>query len=1457
LKEYEIACQSGNVSTEKLDAIMSKASINAQKYAVNIKEGTGSAKLYAQAQRESNAALQATSVGATVTTGAVTALRVAMNSIGIGLLVTGLSKLAEVIYERVNNAIHKFENYIEDADNLLDDFNSDIEDITSKQSTIENLIDDFNKLSKGVDQNGRNISLTADEYSKYQDILETIAGVNPNIIKGYDAENNILADKNSLLETTVQLLKDEYKQRIQNLAASDNVETAINGAVGRYKDARDEYEDAIGNIPISTQLVQYVTNGKKNGFADIVGDAIGKEFNIWDYSSAAEFIDENIDLILENMDKIKEEFSNYDFSDNQLIDLMDYFKNINILYGKLDTAAASANSTLQYVAVAEESYSDLSDVQKKFISDYVNNIKITDDMTEEEKEAIRKSIILTTQELSKLTVDSDMQKALTDFYSPQADDESINDYQNRIKNSVEEIQTYCDENGITIPVTTKKADDLKSNYDKAIAYAKENLKESATDLSEYEQNLQDEYQKIQDWGLDDYEQQIKDGAIQSKFGNVDMDKRTIIEWSNELKETYKDELASWDYDPEIGSIDTVFGGSNRFGEELNGVGWEVAFTPVLPDGTFLSQDTVYDYINSILEEAYADDGQVTEDELTAIDAQGRQIGNTFVQGIFAGIDESQDYDNNGNWAETIGRLMHFSGKFGAPSLAKQAIEESQNLDEDYDWESWMKEHSINTDEEVSQFMNLAQAAKEAGKSGEEFRNEWGKTTDKTDTPSLLSITDTVDKLDTKFKPAFDDLKSAYQDIFSLDDNGNRVFDLNGVDIDTLSSIKSAIDSMNEIDGVNIATETFEEFSKVLTDTASTAEDVQEQFNNLVSEMLNQSNIVNVGMNTDVLRQSLEKLGVTNVDDVLSDIINAERELVERGIDLENVTNEEAGAFLNEAEASDISKQYLKAYLIQKELAENPLSTTDDIKSLEALCEAIGTTGEMYKQLSYLKYLYNTLENSDKLPSDVVANLKNQVSEAQEKVRQIANNEYTFEVNFDTADFEYDGLKDKVDDFNSSTSKSNSETAETFDWIAVAIERVQEALARLTKVRDNTYKTWSERNQALSGEISNTYEELSLQQSAFDAYMQAFNEIDLSDEWKQLIANGGLRIDEITDSDLKEQIKDAQDFYEKAIDCSDAIEDLKIQLSDLAKTRFDNLNTAFENQLSLIEERQTQLDNAVSNMEEHGYAVASILYENSLTAEKENLAGLYNQRNALVQELNSSVESGDIEAYSEAWYDLRGQIAEVTSSIQQSETTLVELNQTIRELEWDNFDGLLDTITRITDESNFLIDILEDEKLFDDNGNFTNEGLATVGLHGINWETEMRKAQEYAVELEKIQAEIADDPNNQTLIDRQRELQDAQWDCVESANEEKQAMIELAQEGIQKAIDAMQELINTTSERISKEKDLYDFQKTVAEKTKTISNLQKQLNVIELMRLKNMSHYGIRLKILFFTIFDMI
>lgn len=237
----------------------------------------------------------------------------------------------------------------------------------------------------------------------------------------------------------------------------------------------------------------------------------------------------------------------------------------------------------------------------------------------------------------------------------------------------QQMQGYADTYGFNL-------NNMRQEAEKATIAAKQQVQ---TYKDVYSQ-LQEEQEKINDWGLSEYGNAYDasgNSFVQKQFGNIDMDKRQVITWSNELKQTYAKELSSWDYEPEVGGVDTVFGGSDRFGEGTKGLeeGVEVAFTPIMntPDGKtqFLGRDTVYDYINQLIGDS-TDNGVFSEEKMLSLDKQGRQIGDKFVQGIIAGADTSLDYDNNGNKAELYGRMMHFSGEYGALGLAYSELGEN-------------------------------------------------------------------------------------------------------------------------------------------------------------------------------------------------------------------------------------------------------------------------------------------------------------------------------------------------------------------------------------------------------------------------------------------------------------------------------------------------------------------------------------------------------------------------------------------------------------------------------------------------------------------------------------------------------------------------------------------------------------------------------------------------------------
>lgn len=190
------------------------------------------------------------------------------------------------------------------------------------------------------------------------------------------------------------------------------------------------------------------------------------------------------------------------------------------------------------------------------------------------------------------------------------------------------------------------------------------------------------------------------------------------------------------------------------------------------------------------------------------------------------------------------------------------------------------------------------------------------------------------------------------------------------------------------------------------------------------------------------------------------------------------------------------------------------------------------------------------------------------------------------------------------------------------------------------------------------------------------------------------------------------------------------------------------------------------------------------------------------------------------------------INDVKEAIAEANVQLLEYAKTMRETEWGYFDYIQDRISQITQESDFLIDLMSGKNLYQDNGQFSDEGLATAGLHAQNYNVYMAQADDYAKELLKIDKELAEDPYNTDLIERREELLKLQQESILAAEDEKQAIVDMVEEGIKVELDSLKELIDTYEDSLSSAKDLYDYQKKIADKTSDIATLQKQLSAYE-------------------------
>jgi len=419
------------------------------------------------------------------------------------------------------------------------------------------------------------------------------------------------------------------------------------------------------------------------------------------------------------------------------------------------------------------------------------------------------------------------------------------------------------------------------------------------------------------------------------------------------------------------------------------------------------------------------------------------------------------------------------------------------------------------------------------------------------------------------------------------------------------------------------------------------------------------------------------------------------------------------------------------------------------------------------------------------------------------------------------------LKDAKD--SGSKEKEEKETKETFNWIETAISRVQRLITKLKNTVSATYKSWTTRNNALGNELHTITEELSHQQRAYEKYMGLANGVGLDGYYQHLVQIGDINLSEITDETLKEQIKQYQEYYEKALDAADAVEELEDSIAELAKVKFDNLTKQFEEQLNAIEKRVNIIDSKVNQIKEMGYMLNKAFYEEAADYTRRNLSMLQNEYSTLSFALKSAMDNGDIAEYSEEWHNMKSQINEVEQAIIEANTSLIEYSNTLRELEWEKFDLMQDHISGITEETEFLIDLLSNDDLFRDKGIFSIFGEATLGLHSLSYESYLRQAKDYAAELEKIEASIANDKNNTKLLERREELLKLQRENILSAQAEKQAIRDLYEDSFKAMLSHLQELIDKRKEALKAEKDLYDYQKNVAKQTKEIASYQKQLD----------------------------
>jgi glucan-binding YG repeat protein len=1247
------------------------------------------------------------------------------------------SAIASFVIKGISNIINSAENMKKAVDDMVTSYDDSLKTLESHKKTINDIKDDYATLSKGVDELGNNVSLTTDEYKKYQDICNQIADIYPSLIAGHTSEGNAILTLKGNVEALTKAYKDEQKAAAASvISGSDKENTNV---VKNYKNEsktgiKDAFKSAFTfnsdksmvNGLSTTQKISYLerattlsTNDLKNKSGSIGSDNVFRSL-LKTYGLDTDSTDQEVTTIIQNM---KADLATYQAEVDEAMKGIKTKANAYFVYNSdydnLNDEQINQISSLIDKALTEEiadTFNKDSDINSKFVQKIIDGI-------ENNKEGISNAY------KSLLAIDPN------DMGDVSKDKQAIDDY---IKKIADYIGTDAEslKKGLGYDV----ADDISEQYNNIIEEAKK--KESDFDwdswFKEHSVNTQEEINKWKE--------------IASSANSAAKARENYAKQANTFKETKLFDMGS----------DNAPSTLSKLNSQLDEI------------------QSAYSTLSSAVSE-YNSNGNISIDTMQSVIALG---------------DNWLDYIDMESGAFTLDQeALDKLTQARIEDMKQQALANLASTVESITTEADATKYLASTNyDAANSYQELAKAKLSEVQSNLQKKVEEG---------SLSQ--DSYDKIISKFE-------SDANKISQIFDNTSFKLTSDGSIGDSLSELESHADLLksvqDELQNTNrLSSSTLDSIAKVFPELNESVK----QFRNglLSSEEL--FALLEQAYNDDADAYISNQIKKSQYDGTYYDnLVSANNEFFQGlfdayGEDFKKSKNlAQAKQKINDEIISHLSTQWGKFY-------------QTEIDNVTGLMKITSAATSMDDDMDLGLALYQTGETEEEFFSPLLAELQKDVDNYNELQKM------SFDTSWDKINTSWQSLGK---DLSSSNDSSSSQTAEKLNWIERLVNKISTAYSRLKNVVSDTTTTWLNRNNALSDSMSTLADKINAQSDAYEYYMNAFNSYGLDDYYKNQIANGSISIDVIYDDDLKNAISDCQDFYDKAQDAKTAVQELNIELKGLAKSRFDNVASEFENELKEFENKLTELQNENTLLETQGYVNSENSFNRMLDNEKSRMNKLSDEYNSLIAKRDEAVSAGNIKKYSEDWYTMQSEIDSVANSIADCKKNIADFSKELKQLSWNKFDLGQEYISDFINETEFLESLIE--KNYDDSGNITPEGQANMALHIQGYQSYKKQAEAYSTEITKINKDLANDPNNTTLINRKRELIKSQQEAIKSYKDEQKSIKDLVSEGFESYKNSLDEIIQKYKDMLSTSKDLYDYQKNIKEQTDNINSLNKRI-----------------------------
>lgn len=384
-----------------------------------------------------------------------------------------------------------------------------------------------------------------------------------------------------------------------------------------------------------------------------------------------------------------------------------------------------------------------------------------------------------------------------------------------------------------------------------------------------------------------------------------------------------------------------------------------------------------------------------------------------------------------------------------------------------------------------------------------------------------------------------------------------------------------------------------------------------------------------------------------------------------------------------------------------------------------------------------------------------------------------------------------------------------------------IQKYQNYIDKITELRQQLQK--------IKGDIKDTkIQEYQLRVDDADAKRsksEAWTDLERVDSFKKINSHLEYQKKQVKES-YKWQIKVAKAEGD-SVKASQLRAEREKELRDLTKQEFDAIASAYDYQLKLNDAKRQGIQDALSLAETRGDQIGSAYYSSQIGSNNSDLNTRYKERERLLKKL-SGMKKG-----SEEWYDAYDTLQGINKEISSLINNNAELDRKIKQLKWDRFDELKNKIDDVITEASFLSDLLDSDNFFDDNGMITNDGVTAMGLALQNYDSYIAEAQKYGEQLAKLEADYAaKNISYDDYTSMLREYTQGQQNAIKSANDLKKTTISYVKQGLDAQNEALSKEIEQRKKLLEQEKDGKDFNDKTLDQNKKIARLKRQIAILE-------------------------